>query len=98
MRVVLLAPPFPPEMIQYTRGLKEVGAEVYGVADTPKEALSPELKSYMSGYLQVPRIMDEDDVIARVSAWLGGLTHKMATPCSAHGSRLVAPRIAFHRK
>ncbi len=74
MRVVFLAPTFPPEMIQYTRGLKEVGAEVYGVADTPKEALSPELRSYMSGYLQVPRIMDEDDVIARVTAWLGGRT------------------------
>jgi biotin carboxylase len=59
-------------MIQYTRGLKEVGAEVYGVADTPREALSPELRSYMTGYLQVPRIMDEDDVIARVTAWLGG--------------------------
>jgi biotin carboxylase len=72
MRVVFLAPTFPPEMIQYTRGLKEVGAEVYGVADTPREALSPELQSYLTAYLQVPRIMDEDDVMARVSAWLKG--------------------------
>ena len=74
MRVVFLAPTFPPEMIQYTRGLAEVGAEVFGVADTPKEALSPELKSYLTAYLQVPRIMDEDDVIARVTQWLKGRT------------------------
>jgi hypothetical protein len=26
-------------MLQYTRGLAEVGAEVYGVGDTPREAL-----------------------------------------------------------
>jgi biotin carboxylase len=72
MRVVFFAPTFPPEMIQYTRGLAEVGAEVFGVADTPKEGLPPELKRYLSGYLQVPRIMDEDDVIARVLEWLRG--------------------------
>ena len=74
MRVVFFAPTFPPEMIEYTRGLAEVGAEVYGVADTPREALPPELKRYLSAYLQVPRIMDEDDVIARVTDWLRGKT------------------------
>ena len=72
MRVVFLAPTFPPEMHQYTRGLAEVGAEVYGVADTPREAIPPALKQYLTGYLQVPRIMDEDDVMARVSEWLRG--------------------------
>ena len=72
MRVVFLSPTYPPEMQQYTRGLAEVGAEVLGVGDTPREALSPKLKPYLADYLQVPRIMDEDDVIERVSAWLRG--------------------------
>ena len=72
MRVVFLAPAYPPEMIQYTRGLAEVGAEVYGVGDQPREALPPEVKRHLHEYLQVPRIMDEDDVIARVAAWLRG--------------------------
>jgi biotin carboxylase len=72
MRVVFLAPTFPPEMIEYTRGLKEIGCEVYGVGDTPKEALSPMLKKCMSAYLQVPRIMDEKDVAERVTQWLAG--------------------------
>ncbi|MDP2342077.1 MAG: ATP-grasp domain-containing protein [Deltaproteobacteria bacterium] len=59
-------------MIQYTRGLYEVGAEVYGVADTPREALPKELRKYLHDYLQVPRIMDEPDVIERVTAWMRG--------------------------
>src|SRR5438045_7935480 len=72
MKVVFLAPAYPPEMIQYTRGLAEVGAEVYGVGDQRRDALPAEVKPYLHDYLQVPRILDEDDVIERVSAWLKG--------------------------
>lgn len=72
MNVVFLAPTYPPEMQQYTRGLAEVGVNVFGVADAPKQSLSPTLKSYMADYLQVPRIMDEDDVMERVTQWLRG--------------------------
>ena len=72
MRVVFLAPSFPPEMIQYTRGLAEVGAQVYGVGDTPRQALPAEVRPHLHDYLQVPRILDENDVLERVSAWLRG--------------------------
>ena len=72
MRVVFLSPTYPPEMQQYTRGLAEVGAQVYAVGDTPRAALPPGVKQHLHDYLQVPRIMDEDDVIARVSSWLRG--------------------------
>ena len=72
MRVVFLAPSFPPEMIQYTRGLAEVGATVYGVGDASREALPREVKPYLHDYLQVPRIMDEDDVMERVTNWMRG--------------------------
>ncbi len=72
MRVVFLAPSYPPEMIEYTRGLAEVGAQVWGVGDTPQEALPPRVKPYLHDYLRVPRIMDEDDVMNRVTAWLKG--------------------------
>jgi biotin carboxylase len=74
MRVVFLAPIYPPEMIEYTRGLAEVGAEVYGVGDTPREALPARVKPYLHDYLQVPRIMDEDDVMDRVTEWVKGKT------------------------
>ena len=72
MRVVFLAPVYPPEMIEYTRGLAEVGAKVYGVGDTPREALPARVRPYLHDYLQVPRIMAEDDVIDRVTAWMRG--------------------------
>ncbi|MFO0748237.1 MAG: ATP-grasp domain-containing protein [Myxococcota bacterium] len=72
MKVVFLAPHYPPEMQQYTRGLAEVGATVYGVGDQPVSALPSSLKQHLGDYLQVPRMMDEDDIIPRVHAWLRG--------------------------
>jgi biotin carboxylase len=74
MRVVFLSPIYPPEMIEYTRGLVEVGAEVYGVGDTPREALPARVRPLLHDYLRVPRIMAEDDVMDRVSTWLRGKT------------------------
>jgi len=74
MNVVFLAPSYPPEMQEYTRGLAEVGATVFGVGDTPGAALPVELRRHLADYLQVPRIMDEDDVMERVHAWLRGRT------------------------
>jgi biotin carboxylase len=72
MKVVFLAPNYPPEMQQYTRGLAEVGATVYGVGDTPVSQLHPSVKAHLSDYLQVPRILDEPDVVARVHQWMRG--------------------------
>ncbi len=56
-------------MKQFTRGLAEVGVEVLGVGDGSPE---PELRRYLAGYLEVPSILDEEDVIARVYQWLRG--------------------------
>lgn len=72
MKVVFLAPNYPPEMQQYTRGLAEVGATVYGVGDTPASSLPGSLKRHLGDYLHVPRILDEEDVVRRVHAWLRG--------------------------
>jgi biotin carboxylase len=69
MRVVFLSPRYPPEMRQFTRGLAEVGAEVLGVGDGGPD---PELRRYLADYLEVPSIMDEEDVIARVHSWVRG--------------------------
>ncbi len=72
MNVVFLSPAYPPEMQQYTRGLAEVGARVYGVGDGHPGSFPASLKSHLTDYLQVPRIMDQADVVARVRAWLRG--------------------------
>ncbi len=74
MNVVFLACGYPPEMQQYTRGLAEVGARVFGVGDAPRERLAPSFKQYLADYLQVPKLLDEDDVVARVTAWMRGRT------------------------
>ncbi|HUS28412.1 MAG TPA: ATP-grasp domain-containing protein [Kofleriaceae bacterium] len=72
MKVVFLAPSYPPEMQQYTRGLAEVGAQVYGVGDQPVGSLPRSLKQYLTDYLQVPKLLAEDDVVNRVHAWMRG--------------------------
>ena len=72
MNVVFLACAYPPEMQQYTRGLAEVGANVFGVGDQPLANLSPQLRGYLTDYLQVPRLLDESDVVERVSQWVRG--------------------------
>lgn len=71
MDVLFLSPAYPPEMIQFTRGLAQVGARVWGVGDAPEEALPATVRASLAGYLRVPAILDEDDVTARVTAWLG---------------------------
>lgn len=72
MRVLFLGPTYPQEMLQFTRGLAEVGAKVYGVGDSRRHALPSQVKPHLTDYLEVPRILDEDDVIERASAWLRG--------------------------
>ena len=72
MDVVLLSPAYPPEMPDYVRGLHAVGARVLGVGDSPAGGLPEQVRSRLAGYLQVPSIMDADDVRRRVAAWLGG--------------------------
>src|SRR5688500_7432369 len=69
MDVIFLSPGYPAEMAHYTRGLAEVGARVWGVGDSHPQALPEHARKALAGYLQVPRIMDEQDVIARVREW-----------------------------
>ena len=72
MDVLFLSPAYPPEMLQFTRGLTEVGARVLGVGDSPAASLPSSLRGRLADYLHVPAILDEDDVSRRVRAWLGG--------------------------
>lgn len=59
-------------MRHYVRGLAEVGARVHGIGDTHPDALPGDSRRYLSSYLPVPRLLDEDDVLGRASAWLRG--------------------------
>ncbi len=72
MKVLMISPAFPAEMPLFTRGLAEVGAEVYGIGDTPKAALSKDVKPYLSAYLQVRDLWEEQAVVKEVQQWLKG--------------------------
>jgi biotin carboxylase len=72
VRALVLSPSYPFETIGFTRGLAEVGVGVWGVGDTPREELPASVKPYLVDYLHVPRILDEHDVMNRVSDWLRG--------------------------
>jgi hypothetical protein len=73
--VLFLNPSFPTEMQDFCRGLAEVGARVFAVGSGPLQAQPPKVQRAVSGWLQVPNLLDEDDVIRRVEAWVGG--HRM---------------------
>ena len=73
MRVLFLAPQYPPEMQQFTRGLAEVGAEVVGVADVPQDQLPPEVKRALSAYVQVPELLDEAAAAEHIVRALGNV-------------------------
>ena len=92
MRVVFLSPRYPTEMRHFTRGLAEVGAEVLGVGDGSPD---PELRRYLSDYLEVPSLFDEADVIRRVRGWLRGRSiDRVAALCrSSSVSRPLAVRL-----
>lgn len=72
MDVLFLQPAYPTEMQSFTRGLAEAGARVWGVGDSAERSLPASLKRHLTGYLRVPGILNEADVIQRVEAWLGG--------------------------
>ncbi|MEC7520644.1 MAG: hypothetical protein VYE22_12295 [Myxococcota bacterium] len=72
MDVLFLSPSYPPEMQQFTRGLAEVGARVYGVGDTPESELTTAVRGALSAYLHVPSSLDEADVTRRLEGWLRG--------------------------
>jgi hypothetical protein len=72
VRVLFISPHFPGEMQHFTRGLKEVGAEVYAIADVPGGQLPWHIRQMLSGYLEVP-LRDEEATVRMVAEWLGGL-------------------------
>ncbi len=64
MNVLMLSPGFPPEMPQFARGLRAVGARVIGMGDTPVSALPAPAREALADYHQTRGFADEDAVVA----------------------------------
>ncbi|MBL8617605.1 MAG: ATP-grasp domain-containing protein [Deltaproteobacteria bacterium] len=72
MRVVFLSPGYPAEMPEFVRGLAEVGAQVIGVGEGPAAGLPEKSRKALAEYIQVPKLFDEDSLVAHLSAALRG--------------------------
>lgn len=74
MNVLILSPAHPVDMPEFTRGLAEAGARVYGVGDSPPQALPERVRQSLAGYIAVPSLWDEDAVIPTLRQELRGRT------------------------
>jgi hypothetical protein len=72
MNVLLLSPGYPADMPEFTRGLAEAGARVFGVGDSPLDGLPPLVRRCLSDYIPVRSLWDEDAVIEALRQRLRG--------------------------
>ncbi len=72
MNVVFLSPHFPPGWFRFCLGLREMGANVLGLADAPWESLRPELRAALGEYYQVSDMEDYGQLLRA----LGHFTHR----------------------
>jgi hypothetical protein len=63
MNVLLLSPGYPADMPEFTRGLAETGANVFGVGDSPVDGLPGLVRKCLDEYIPVRSLWDEDAVI-----------------------------------
>ncbi|ANO50596.1 ATP-grasp domain-containing protein [Woeseia oceani] len=74
MNVLILSPGYPADMPEFTRGLAECGANVFGVGDQQPEQLPPQVRRCLSAYVHVSSLWDSQQVIAAIHAQLRGHT------------------------
>ena len=72
MNILLLSPGYPADMPEFTRGLAEAGARVFGVGDSPVDSLPQLVRSSLTDYIPVRSLWDEDAVIASLRERLRG--------------------------
>ena len=68
MNVVFVSPHFPQTYSHFCAGLRANGANVLGIADTPYEQLTPELRGALTDYYQVRNLEDYGEMY-RAVAW-----------------------------
>lgn len=72
MNFIHFSPYFPPNYIRFSTALKEAGANVLGLGDSPFDQLKPELKSALTEYYKVDDLHHYDQLVRA----LGYFTHK----------------------
>jgi len=72
MNVLLISPGYPADMPEFTRGLAECGARVYGVGDQHVGSLPDLVRRSLSEYVQVSSLWDSGRVISELQERLRG--------------------------
>ena len=85
MHVILVEPAFPRNQREFVRALRQVGAQVTGIGESPLEALDAELRGWMHAYERVRSVVDEGalhDAVKRCQA--RGWVDRLETTVEAH--------------
>lgn len=72
MNVLIISPGYPADMPEFTRGLAESGARVFGVGDQHAGGLPDLVKRSLSDYVRVSSLWDSGRVIAELQQALQG--------------------------
>ena len=72
MNVLIISPGYPADMPEFTRGLAETGARVFGVGDQGADNLPMLVRRCLSEYVQVRSLWDSQQVIAALHHQLRG--------------------------
>ncbi|MDX1515224.1 MAG: ATP-grasp domain-containing protein [Woeseiaceae bacterium] len=72
MNVLIISPGYPADMPEFTRGLAECGARVFGVGDQPVEALPELVKRSLSHFTRARSLWNSAEVIADLHRDLKG--------------------------
>ncbi|MEZ5965314.1 MAG: ATP-grasp domain-containing protein [Planctomycetota bacterium] len=66
MHVLFIEPTFPRNQREFVRALKQAGAFVTGIGETPAHALPPDVRRWLDGYEQVRSVVDEGALLDTV--------------------------------
>ena len=72
MNVLIISPGYPADMPEFTRGLAESGARVFGVGDQHAGGLPDLVRHSLTAYVQVSSLWDSQKVIAQLQQQLKG--------------------------
>lgn len=85
MHVIFVEPHFPAYQKQFVRALKEVGAKVTGIGETPGAYLPDEVKGWLDAYEHVSSVTDEGamfEAVRRIQS--RGWVDRMESTIEAH--------------
>jgi len=66
MNIIFIEPSFPYNQKEFVRGLHQIGADIIGIGERPREYLSDEVKGYLSSYVQVQSVVHEPTLLQAV--------------------------------